>query len=59
MTRPTPAGSAMILKMGMKTCPNARMLFICSVRVVTRNLKPVQQKKNALYVIYSKLKIQT
>jgi hypothetical protein len=35
------AGSVMIPTRGMKKCPNARMLFISSVRVATRIMKPV------------------
>jgi hypothetical protein len=31
----------MILKRGMKKCPNEGMLFISSVRVATRIMKPV------------------
>jgi hypothetical protein len=48
----------MILKRGMKKCPNERMLFISSVRVATRIMKPVLQKKNALYVIQCRTPIE-
>jgi hypothetical protein len=42
MKRPMHALSVMILKKAMKRCPSSPTLFISSVRVAIRNLKPVQ-----------------